>query len=78
MNTRFGAEEERFRAEVRELLVDHRDLDGYFRQGERWPRVKALFQRGFRFSAKALGPSTKSGCAQCSRSSPQADSRASR
>ncbi len=44
MNTRFGAEEERFRAEVRELLVDHRDLDGYFRQGERWPRVKALFR----------------------------------
>ena len=35
------------------------------------------FQRGSRFSAKARGPSRKSGCPQCSRSRPQADSRAS-
>jgi len=40
----FAPDEERFRSEVRELLADYRDLDGYFQQGHRWPRVRALFE----------------------------------
>lgn len=44
MNFAFTAEEERFREEVRAFLEPHRDLDGYFCQGHRWPQVKALFQ----------------------------------
>ncbi|MDJ0788552.1 MAG: acyl-CoA dehydrogenase family protein [Myxococcota bacterium] len=44
MRFRFSEPEERFRREVRSFLADHRDLDGYFRQGQRWPAVKGLFQ----------------------------------
>ena len=44
MNATFSAEEERFRAEVVEFLGDYRDLDGFFLQGQKWPRVKALFR----------------------------------
>lgn len=44
MNFRFTSEEEAFRLEVRDFLQDYRDLDGFFRQGKRWPEVKALFQ----------------------------------
>jgi alkylation response protein AidB-like acyl-CoA dehydrogenase len=51
MNPGFSAEEERFRAEVREFLADWNDLDAYFLQGHRWERVKAFFramgQRGW-------------------------------
>lgn len=44
MNFHFSPEEEAFRLEVRAFLEDYRDLDGFFRQGHRWPQVKALFQ----------------------------------
>ncbi len=44
MNFAFGREEEAFRHEVRAFLADYRDLDGFFRQGRVWPRVKAMFQ----------------------------------
>lgn len=43
MNPAFSADEERFRAEVREFLEDWRDLDAFFLQGHRWPRVRQLF-----------------------------------
>lgn len=33
-----------FRDEVRAFLTAYRDLDGYFFQGSRWPRVRALFE----------------------------------
>jgi alkylation response protein AidB-like acyl-CoA dehydrogenase len=44
VNYSFSKHEERFRAEVREFLLDYRDLDGFFSQGHKWPEVKALFQ----------------------------------
>lgn len=44
MNFHFTPEEEAFRLEVREFLEDYRDLDGFFRQGQRWPEVRALFE----------------------------------
>lgn len=44
MNAAFSAEELRFRDEVREFLADWADLDAYFVQGHRWPRVRALFR----------------------------------
>ena len=44
MNFRFSAEEEAFRAEVVEFLADHRDLDAFFLQGQRWPAVRAFFR----------------------------------
>ena len=44
MNFRFGEQEEAFRAEVRRFLEPWRDLDGYFAQGQRWPRVAQLFR----------------------------------
>jgi alkylation response protein AidB-like acyl-CoA dehydrogenase len=40
----FSPEEQHFRDEVREFLVDWRDLDAYFVQGHRWERVKAFFR----------------------------------
>jgi len=40
----FSEAEERFRAEVREFLADHRDLDGFFAQGHKWRQVKDLFR----------------------------------
>ena len=43
MNFRFSAEDEAFRAEVREFLTPYRDLDGFFQQGHKWPAVRALF-----------------------------------
>jgi alkylation response protein AidB-like acyl-CoA dehydrogenase len=43
VNPAFSAEEEAFRAEVVAFLDDHRDLDAFFLQGHRWPRVKAFF-----------------------------------
>ncbi len=44
MNFSFSKQESSFRSEVQEFLADHRDLDGYFRQGQRFDQVKALFQ----------------------------------
>jgi alkylation response protein AidB-like acyl-CoA dehydrogenase len=44
VNVGFSPEEERFRDEVAEFLEDWRDLDGFFGQGLRWPRVRQLFQ----------------------------------
>jgi alkylation response protein AidB-like acyl-CoA dehydrogenase len=44
VNPNFSADEESFRAEVRDLLRDFADLDGFFRQGHQWPRVRALFE----------------------------------
>ena len=44
MNAAFSAEEERFRAEVVEFLSAYHDLDGFFLQGHKWDRVKALFR----------------------------------
>jgi hypothetical protein len=41
---RFSAEEEAFRAEVVEFLAGWRDLDGFFCQGHKWERVRALFR----------------------------------
>jgi alkylation response protein AidB-like acyl-CoA dehydrogenase len=43
VNPSFSAEEERFRAEVVAFLADYRDLDAFFLQGHRWPRVRAFF-----------------------------------
>ena len=43
MNPAFSAQEEAFRAEVVAFLADYRDLDAFFLQGHRWPRVKAFF-----------------------------------
>ncbi len=37
-------EQAAFRAEVRSFLSAYRDLDGYYFQGSRWPRVRALFE----------------------------------
>ena len=44
MNFAFTEEEERFRAEVARFLADWRDLDAFFCQGHRWPRVRELFR----------------------------------
>ena len=44
MNFAFSAEQEAFRAEVREFLSAYRELDGFFQQGHKWPAVKALFR----------------------------------
>jgi alkylation response protein AidB-like acyl-CoA dehydrogenase len=43
VNPAFSAEEEAFRAEVVAFLDGYRDLDAFFQQGHRWPRVKAFF-----------------------------------
>ena len=43
MNFGFSEDEEAFRAEVVEFLVDYHDLDAFFLQGHKWQRVKALF-----------------------------------
>jgi hypothetical protein len=44
LNFTFSADEESFRAEVVEFLGDYRDLDGFFLQGHKWPRVRGLFE----------------------------------
>jgi alkylation response protein AidB-like acyl-CoA dehydrogenase len=44
LNIQFSNEEEDFRSEIRAFLEPWRDLDGFFGQGHKWPRVKALFQ----------------------------------
>jgi alkylation response protein AidB-like acyl-CoA dehydrogenase len=44
VNPRFSREEEAFRGEVREFLADWRDVDGFYCQGHRWERVRALFR----------------------------------
>ena len=44
MNASFSREEQAFRAEVVAFLADWRDLDGFFLQGHKWERVKALFR----------------------------------
>jgi alkylation response protein AidB-like acyl-CoA dehydrogenase len=44
VNFCFSPDEERFRGEVREFLSSYRELDGYFRQGQRWQQVRSLFQ----------------------------------
>ena len=44
MNFAFSEEEEAFRSEVVAFLADHRDLDAFFLQGHRWPRVEAFFR----------------------------------
>ena len=41
-------EQEAFRAEVAEFLADWRDLDGFFHQDRKWPRVRALLPRARR------------------------------
>ncbi len=67
MNFRFSAEEEAFRAEVREFLDDYRDLDGFFGQDQKWKEVKELFcamgERGWlslawprEYAGLAMGP----------------------
>jgi alkylation response protein AidB-like acyl-CoA dehydrogenase len=43
VNPTFTAEEEAFRAEVIAFLADYRDLDAFFLQGHRWPRVREFF-----------------------------------
>ena len=43
MNPAFTPEEEAFRAEVVAFLTDYRDLDAFFLQGHRWPRVREFF-----------------------------------
>ena len=43
MNTQFSKAELAFRDEVREFLQPYRDLDGFYGQGHKWPRVRALF-----------------------------------
>ncbi len=44
MNVGFSRAEEVFRAEVVAFLEDYRGLDGFFLQGHKWERVKALFR----------------------------------
>jgi hypothetical protein len=44
VNVGFSNEEEAFRAEVVAFLADWRDVQGFYGQGHRWPRVKALFR----------------------------------
>ncbi len=44
MNARFSEPDEAFRADVRALLAEFRDLDGYFRMGTNWSRVTAFFR----------------------------------
>jgi alkylation response protein AidB-like acyl-CoA dehydrogenase len=44
VNFSFSEQESSFRREVQAFLADHRDLDGYFRQGQRFDQVKDLFQ----------------------------------
>jgi alkylation response protein AidB-like acyl-CoA dehydrogenase len=44
VNFHFGKDEEAFRDEVREFLVDYRDLDGFFGQDQKWDAVKGLFR----------------------------------
>ena len=43
MNFRFSPEEEAFREEVVDFLRPYRGLEGFVRQGEKWPEVRALF-----------------------------------
>jgi alkylation response protein AidB-like acyl-CoA dehydrogenase len=43
MNINFSKDELAFRDEVREFLQDYRDLDGFYRQGHKWPEVRAMF-----------------------------------
>ena len=43
MNFAFSAEAEAYRREVVAFLADYRDLDAFFLQGHRWPRVRAFF-----------------------------------
>lgn len=44
MNFQFSSAQLDFQAEVREFLADYRDLDGFYCQGQQWPRVRALFR----------------------------------
>ncbi|HVN40937.1 MAG TPA: acyl-CoA dehydrogenase family protein [Myxococcota bacterium] len=44
MNFRFSQEALRFRDEVVAFLGDWRDLDAFFLQGHRWPRVRDFFR----------------------------------
>lgn len=44
MRAAFSPEEEAFRAEVAEFLVDYRHIGGFYDQAHHWPEVKALFQ----------------------------------
>jgi alkylation response protein AidB-like acyl-CoA dehydrogenase len=44
VNARFSDADEAFRGDVRALLVEYRDLDGYFRMGTHWSRVTEFFR----------------------------------
>ncbi len=44
MNFAFSPREEAFRREAVAFLADWRGLEGFFRQGRRWPDVKRFFQ----------------------------------
>ncbi|MEM9255362.1 MAG: acyl-CoA dehydrogenase family protein [Pseudomonadota bacterium] len=43
MSYGFSAPENAFRDEVREFLTEYAELDGFYRQGHRWPEVRAMF-----------------------------------
>jgi len=44
VNFDFTPDQEVFRSEVVDFLSDYRDLDAFFGQGHKWPRVKELFR----------------------------------
>ena len=61
----FSAEALAFRAEVRELLAEWRDLEGYLAQGLRWERVRELFRALGRRGWLSLGwPAEAGGAAR--------------
>jgi alkylation response protein AidB-like acyl-CoA dehydrogenase len=55
LNVAFSREQEAFRAEVVAFLEDYRDLDAFFLQGHRWPRVLELFRAMGRRGWLSLG-----------------------
>jgi alkylation response protein AidB-like acyl-CoA dehydrogenase len=67
VNFSFSAEQEAFRAEVREFVEEYRDLEGFLLQGHKWPEVRSMFaamgERGWlslgwptEFGGRGLGP----------------------
>lgn len=55
MNLAFSPEEERFRAEVREFLAEHRELCGFFMQDQRWDEMREFFRELGRRGWLSLG-----------------------